>query len=74
MRLDEAIVFCKEKSQNIKLKAEPQTFVEIAEWLEELKQYRAIGTVEECREAVEKQREKKPDFEGDGYADGHLRI
>lgn len=28
--------------------------------LEEIKQYRAIGTVEECREAVEKQRAKKP--------------
>ena len=28
--------------------------------LEELQQYRAIGTVEECREAREKQRGKKP--------------
>ena len=27
---------------------------------EELEQYRAIGTVEECREAVEKQKPKKP--------------
>ena len=32
----------------------------IAEWLEELKQYRAIGTPEECRAAVEKQKAKKP--------------
>lgn len=40
--------------------------------LEEVQQYRAIGTLEECREAVEKQKAKKPDFEGDGYADGHL--
>lgn len=39
---------------------------------EELEQYRAIGTVEECRAAVEKQKAKKPDFEGDGYADGNL--
>lgn len=31
-----------------------------AEWLEELKQYRAIGTPEECRAAVEKQKAKKP--------------
>lgn len=38
----------------------------------ELLEYRAIGTVEECREAVEKQRAKKPDLEGDGYADGHM--
>lgn len=28
---------------------------QLADWLEELKQYRAIGTVEECRAAVEKQ-------------------
>ena len=40
--------------------------------LDEVQQYRAIGTVEECRAAVEKQNGKKPDFEGDGYADGHL--
>lgn len=31
-----------------------------------------IGTPEECRAAVEKQTAKKPDYEGDGYADGHL--
>ena len=31
----------------------------VAEWLEELKQYRAIGTPKECREAVEKQKAKK---------------
>lgn len=30
--------------------------------LEEVKQYRAIGTVEECRAAVEKQTAKKPEF------------
>lgn len=29
--------------------------IQLAEWLEELKQYRAIGTPEECRAAVEKQ-------------------
>lgn len=34
--------------------------------------YRDIGTVEECREAVEKQTAKKPDYEGDGYSDGQL--
>lgn len=31
--------------------------------LEEIQQYRAIGTVEECREAMKKQKEKKPNFE-----------
>lgn len=29
--------------------------------LEEIQQYREIGTVEECREAVEKQKPKKPE-------------
>ena len=29
--------------------------------VEELKQYRAIGTLEECRAAVEKQKAKRPD-------------
>lgn len=44
---------------------------------EELEQYREIGTVEECREAVEKQKAKKPIWkQGSGivhkdYADGH---
>ena len=32
----------------------------VAEWLEELKQYRAIGTQDECMAAVEKQKAKKP--------------
>ena len=52
MKLDEAIDFCKEKSKNIKLKTEPKTFEQIAEWLEELKKYREIGTVEECKNSV----------------------
>lgn len=30
-----------------------------------LEQYRAIGTIEECREAVEKQRGKKPNIGND---------
>ena len=33
---------------------------QLAEWLEELKAYRAIGTPEECLAAVEKQKEIKP--------------
>ena len=40
--------------------------------LEDVQQYRAIGTPEECRVAMEKQTAKRPDYEGDGYADGHL--
>lgn len=41
---------------------------QLAEWLEELQHYRAIGAVEECRAAVEKQKAKKPTYDGDGYA------
>ena len=52
MTIGEAIEFCKEKSRNIKLRTEPKTFEQIAEWLEELKQYRAIGTVEEYRNSA----------------------
>lgn len=37
---------------------------QLAEWLEELKQYREIGTVEECRESVGKQTAKKPQKNG----------
>lgn len=40
--------------------------------LKEIQQYREIGTVEECREAVERQKPKMPDYEGDGYADGEM--
>ena len=39
----------------------------------EYKDYRAIGTVKECRQAVEKQVPKKPNLEGDGYDnEGHM--
>ena len=37
---------------------------------EELEQYRKIGTVEECREAIEKQKAKKPVLRNDN---GKLR-
>lgn len=49
-----------------------RAFEEAIKALEEVQQYRAIGTPEECRAAVEKQTAKRPDYEGDGYADGHL--
>lgn len=38
--------------------------------LEEIQQYRKIGTVEECREAVDKQKPKKPVLRNDN---GKLR-
>ena len=40
--------------------------------IEQVQQYRQIGTVEECRKVVEKQTAKKPDYEGDGFSDGQL--
>ena len=40
MTIKEAIDFCKEKSKNIKLKAEPEVFVQLADWLEELSRRR----------------------------------
>lgn len=48
--------------------------------LKELQRYREIGTVEECREAVEKQKPKKPVWKNGrsiickDYADGHGKI
>lgn len=39
----------------------------IIKGFEELEQYRAIGTIEECQEAREKQIKKKPNIWGDGY-------
>lgn len=41
MLIDGLIKFCDEKSKNIKLKAEPQVFVEIRQALEELKAYKS---------------------------------
>ncbi len=37
-----------------------ETYVETLAMFEEIRQYRKIGTVEECREAREKQIKKKP--------------
>lgn len=42
--------------------------------LEEIQQYRAIGTVEEYRKARERQRAKKPNIWGDGYDDSGNMI
>lgn len=47
-------------------------YVETLAALRELQKYRAIGTVGECRAAMEKQTEKAPDIWGDGYADGAM--
>ena len=65
MTLDEAIVHAREVASRkfddrvhcIRCAEEHE---QLAEWLEELKQYRAIGTQDECLAAVEKQKAKKP--------------
>ena len=65
MTIDEAIVHAREVASRkfddrvhcIRCAEEHE---QLAEWLEELKAYRAIGTLEECREAVEKQTDEKP--------------
>ena len=36
--------------------------------MDELEEYKQLGTLEEVREAVEKQNEKTPTYDGDGYS------
>ena len=36
--------------------------------IQELREYKRLGTLEEVRKAAEKQRTKKPTYDGDGYA------
>lgn len=44
----------------------------MADLREQLKRYEDLGTVEELQQAREKQNQKKPEIEGDGFADGTL--
>ena len=67
MTLEEAIKHCEERAKICDECGKEHK--RLAEWIEELRSYQEIGTVEECREAVEKQKPKKPDYEGDGYDD-----
>lgn len=70
--LETSIDLAKMCTQNYERKNEIQGYEMAIQALEEVQQYRQIGTVEECREAVEKQTAKKPDYEGDGFSDGQL--
>lgn len=65
MTLDEQIAFCEEKSKNIKLKAEPQVFIDIKACLEELKEIR--GCISEIGKFIG--REKATAYE-QGYSEG----
>lgn len=64
-RLEEAL---KEPGKPHPVNARILTYEDADMW----EAYKSIGTLEECREAVEKQKAKACDVSGDGYADGHL--
>jgi rubrerythrin len=110
--LETSIDLAKMCTQNYERKREIQGYEMAINALEEVQQYRTIGTPEECRKSVEicksmiernitpedmeeymkfedecisegftlkslleageKQKAKRPDYEGDGYSDGHL--
>ena len=57
--LQSSIRLAKMCTQNSERKREIQGYEMAIKALEEVQQYRQIGTVEECREAVEKQTAKK---------------
>ena len=58
--LETSIDLAKMCTQNYERKNEIQGYEMAIKALEEIQKYRVIGTVEEFREAVEKQKEKKP--------------
>ena len=51
---------CGDCKANIPIAYQEKSYEVAITALKEIQQYRAIGTVEECREAVEKQKPKKP--------------
>ena len=70
--LEASIDLAKMCTQNYERKNEIQGYEMATQALEEVQQYRQIGTVEECRAAVEKQTAAKPlggmDADGNDYA------
>ncbi len=72
MTPEEAIEIIETTKGLYKPKAVQDAFDMAAQALKKVQEYGEIGTVEECREAVEKQKPKVPDYEGDGYADGYM--
>ena len=50
---------CRDCKKNIPIVYQEKSYEVAISALEEIQQYREIGTVEECREAVEKQKAKK---------------
>lgn len=69
MDYQEAIEYMRKESHNQCVNSEGQDAYIIAiSAMQELQEYKQLGTLEEVREAVEKQRTKKPTYDGDGYA------
>lgn len=60
MKPEEAIEIIESAKQFYKPKIVSEAFETAISALKEVQQYREIGTVEECREAVEKQKPKNP--------------
>lgn len=74
MRLMDELEECKQigtLEDLIKLKERELSGVELAKIacnLNLLEKYKQLGTMEEVRDAVEKQKKKRPTYDGDGYA------
>ena len=62
---------CGDCKKNIPIAYQEKSYEVAITALKEIQQYREIGTVEECREAVEKQKPKTCEFYGD-EEDGKL--
>lgn len=45
-----------------------EEYEQLAKWLEELQEYKQLGTLEEIENALNKQIPKSPTYDGDGYA------
>ena len=54
-------IHCGDCKKNIPIAYQEKSYEVAITALKEIQQYRAIGTVEECRKAVEKQKAKKPE-------------
>ncbi len=57
MTINEAICHCQDRAEADCSECAKE-HLQLAEWLKELKKYQEFGTVEELREAMEKQRKR----------------
>lgn len=74
-RNEEALEYCRKQSMLEQMVGNEtwKHYDTASKALEELEQYRALGTVEELKKAKEKQIPKTPCIEGDGYCpEGNL--